>query len=175
MPAGLQNGPGPAREGQRPDRGRGREGEQRAGLAAFLQRLEPFLDAWPKGVPVAVEVRNKTWLNPKLTDCLRARRVVLVLADHVWMPSPLEVLRKLDAVTGAFAYARLLGDRNVVDALTPTLDHVVIDRSDQLRADAEAIRQLADRVRVFVYVNNPFAGYAPATVEQLRQALGLPG
>jgi uncharacterized protein YecE (DUF72 family) len=144
-----------------------------ADLDAFLARLEPFLDAWPKDVPLAVEVRNKTWLTPQLTDCLRARQAVLVLADQVWMPLPLEVVRKLDAVTGPFAYVRLLGDRAAVDALTPALDHIVIDRSEQLRADAEAIKLLAGRVRVFVYVNNHFAGYAPATVEQLRQALGL--
>jgi hypothetical protein len=29
-------------------------------------------------------------------------------------------------------------------------------------------------VPVLVFVNNHLAGYAPATVEQLRQALGLP-
>jgi uncharacterized protein YecE (DUF72 family) len=143
-------------------------------LDAFLQRLEPFLDAWPPDVPLAVEVRNKTWVTPKLTDCLRARQMVLVVADQVWMPSPLHVVRQVDPVTGPFAYVRLLGDRNAVDALTPTLDHVVIDRSEQVRADAEAIKLLAGRVRVFVYVNNHFAGYAPATVEQLRPALGLP-
>jgi uncharacterized protein YecE (DUF72 family) len=96
-----------------------------------------------------------------------------VLADQAWMPSPLDVVRKVDAVTGPFAYVRLLGDRNAVDALTPTLDHIVLDRTDQLRADAEAIRQLSGRVPVLVFVNNHFAGYAPATVEQLRQALGL--
>jgi hypothetical protein len=28
-----------------------------------------------------------------------------------------------------FAYVRLLGDRQPVDALTPTLDHIVIDRT----------------------------------------------
>jgi uncharacterized protein YecE (DUF72 family) len=54
------------------------------------------------------------------------------------------------------------------------LDHIVIDRSEQLRADAEPIKLLSGRVRVFVYVNNHFAGYAPAKVQQLRQALGLP-
>src|SRR5690349_75769 len=42
--------------------------------------------------------------------------------------------------------AKPLGDRNAVDALTGTLDHVVIDRGDQIKADAEAIRQLAGRV-----------------------------
>ena len=140
-------------------------------LDAFLARLEPFLDAWPRDVPLAVEVRNKTWLTPKLADCLRARQAVLVLPDQAWMPSPLEAVRTLDAVTGPFAYVRLLGDRNAVDALTRTLDHIVLDRTEQLRADAEAIRELAGRVPVLVFVNNHFAGYAPATVQQLRQLL----
>ena len=40
---------------------------------------------------------------------------------------------------GAFAYLRLLGDREAVDALTPTLDHVVIDRGAQGAEDARAI------------------------------------
>jgi hypothetical protein len=37
---------------------------------------------------------------------------------------------------------RLPGHREAVDALTPTLDHVVIDRGEQMTDDAEAIRQL---------------------------------
>jgi uncharacterized protein YecE (DUF72 family) len=145
-----------------------------ANLDAFLARLEPFLDAWPRDVPLAVEVRNKGWLTPKLADCLRTRQAVLVLPDQAWMPAPMEALRKLDAVTGPFGYVRLLGDRNAVDALTGTLDHAVIDRGDQIEADAEAIRHLAGRVPVLVFVNNHFAGYAPATLQQLRQVLGLP-
>jgi hypothetical protein len=28
-------------------------------LAAFLERLDPFLSEWPADVPVAVEIRNK--------------------------------------------------------------------------------------------------------------------
>ncbi len=37
------------------------------------------------------------------------------------------------------AVVRLLGDREAVDALTPTLHHVVIDRGEQGAADAQAI------------------------------------
>ena len=142
-----------------------------ANLDAFLARLEPFLDAWPKDVPLAVEVRNKTWLTPKLADCLRARQAALVLPDQAWMPSPLETVRKIDPVTGPFAYIRLLGDRQAVDALTKTLDHIVIDRTAQLREDAEVVRMLRERVPVLVFVNNHYAGYAPATIEQLRPLL----
>ena len=142
-----------------------------SGLDAFMERLQPFLEAWPEDVPLAVEVRNKTWMTGKLAACLRARRVAWVLVDQAWMPSPLSVVRTEDAVTGPFAYMRLLGDRGVVDALTPTLDHIVIDRSAELREDAEAIRLLSERVPVLVFVNNHYAGYAPGTIRQLQEVL----
>jgi uncharacterized protein YecE (DUF72 family) len=87
------------------------------------------------------------------------------------MPSPLSLVQKFDAVTGPFAYFRLLGDRAEVDKLTPTLDHTAIDRSDQIRADAQAIRQLSERVPVLAFVNNHFAGYAPDTIVQLLAGL----
>ena len=142
-----------------------------AGLDAFLERLEPFLGAWPKDVPLAVEVRNKTWVTPQLADCLRRHNAVWVLTDQSWMPPPLKVVRQVDAVTGPFAYVRLLGDRQAVDALTSTLDQIVIDRSAQLKDDAEAVRQLRERVPVLVFVNNHYAGYAPETIRELLPLL----
>jgi hypothetical protein len=81
------------------------------------------------------------------------------------MPSPLSLVQKFDAVTGPFAYCRLLGDRAELDA--PTLDQTMIDRTDQIRADAQAIRQLP----VLAFVNNHFAGDASDTVEQLLREL----
>jgi uncharacterized protein YecE (DUF72 family) len=142
-------------------------------LGAFLERLQPFLEAWPADVPLAVEVRNKTWMTTELGDSLRAHQAAWVLPDQAWMPSPLSIVRKVDAVTGPFAYVRLLGDRAAVDALSPQLDHTVIDRTDQIRTDAEAVRLLSERVPDLVFVNDHFAGYAPATARQLREALGV--
>jgi uncharacterized protein YecE (DUF72 family) len=142
-----------------------------ANLDAFLQRLDPFLAVWPKDVPVAVEVRNKNWITPKWIDCLRAHQAAWVLTDQAWMPSPLSLVHKFDTVTGPFAYFRLLGDRAEVDKRTKSLDHTVIDRTDQIQADAQAIRLLSERVPVLVFVNNHFAGYAPDTIRLLQQAL----
>ncbi len=142
-----------------------------ASLAAFLDRLDAFLAGWPGDVPVAVEVRNKAWMTEALGDCLRRHSAVWVLPDQAWMPSPLSVVHRLDAVTGPFAYVRLLGDREAVDALTPRLDHVVIDRHEQVADDAEAIGLLRQRVPVLALVNNHFAGYAPETVRQLVAAM----
>jgi uncharacterized protein YecE (DUF72 family) len=82
------------------------------------------------------------------------------------MPSPLSVVERLDVVTGPFAYLRLLGDRGV-DTLTPTLDHIVIDRDEQVAEDAQAIRILRQRLPVVAFMNNLYAGYAPKTARQL--------
>ncbi len=82
-----------------------------ATLGHFLDRLDLFLAAWPADVLVAVEVRNKAWMTPALGDCLRRHQAVWALPDQAWMPSPLSVVQRLDAVTGPFAYVRLLGDR----------------------------------------------------------------
>ena len=143
-------------------------------LNAFLERLEPFLAAWPGDVPLAVEVRNKTWMTPALADCLRRHSAVWVLPDQAWMPSPLSLVQRadLDVVTGPFAYVRLLGDREAVDALTKTLDHIVIDRGPEVGMDARAIQVLRQRVPVVAFVNNHFAGYAPETVRQLVALTG---
>jgi uncharacterized protein YecE (DUF72 family) len=140
-------------------------------LDAFLERLEPFLAGWPNDVPVAVEVRNKNWMTAELADCLRTHRAIWALADQAWVPSPLSLVQQLDAATGPFAYLRLLGDRAEVDKRTPTLDHTVIDRGEQIEADAQAIRLLSARVPVLVFANNHFGGYAPETIRQLLAKL----
>jgi hypothetical protein len=107
----------------------------------------------------------------KLADCLRSHGAVWALADQALVPSPQSLVKKLDVVTGPFGYVRLLGDRAEVDKLTKSLGHTVIDRSDQIAADAEAIPLLSGRVPEVAFVNSHFAGYAPATVAEPLNAL----
>ena len=59
-----------------------------------------------------------------------------------------------------------------MDALTATLDHIVIDRGPEVEADARAIRVLRQRAPVVAFVDNHFAGYAPETARQLQAQLG---
>lgn len=145
-----------------------------AGQADFLKRLEAFLDSWPDEIPIAVEIRNKSWMNEKLAEVLRRRGAVLVLTDQAWMPSPLSLVQSFDVVTGSFGYVRLLGNREEVEKLTQRFDHIVLDRSAAIAEDAEAIRKLQQRVPVLTFVNNHYAGFAVETIRQLRHALGLP-
>jgi uncharacterized protein YecE (DUF72 family) len=141
----------------------------------FLELLDSFLQSWPDEVQLAVEIRNKSWLTEEFAGCLRKHRAVWVLSDQKWMPTPLMLAEKTDVVTGPFAYLRLLGDRELVDSRTKTLDHVVVDRSAEIASDAKAIRLLSVRVPVVVFVNNHFAGYAHETIRELGEVLGLGG
>jgi hypothetical protein len=54
------------------------------------------------------------------------------------MPSLLELVKTLDVVTGPFAYLRLLGARQEVDALNRALNRTVIDRTGRRRATNRA-------------------------------------
>ena len=105
----------------------------------FVNRLSAF--------PISATIREGVARPPSSfrgigsEDCLRVRHVTFALRDQVWTPSPLEMLEQMNVVTGPFGYVRLLGDRKGVDDLTTALDHIVIDRSWQIRADAKATRE----------------------------------
>lgn len=134
----------------------------------FRERLGKFLDSLPAGFRYGVELRNKTWIDDELLTLLRGSNCALVLVDLVYMPHPAELAERFDLVTADFSYARLIGDRKKIDALTDTLDHVVLDQSERLDAWAGLARELLQRVGdVYVYANNHYAGFAPDTIRDL--------
>ena len=137
-------------------------------LGEFLTRLGPFLDTLPKGYRFAVEVRNKTWMDARLAEVLRARNVALVLVDHAWMPRPAEFLEKLDPVTADFAYIRWLGDRKGIEERTKSWDKTIVDRTEELDEWVKVCRKITAR-GVPVYANNHFAGHGPATVRLFQE------
>jgi uncharacterized protein YecE (DUF72 family) len=131
----------------------------------FLVRLEPFLAKLPKGYKFAVEIRNKNWLSKPFFDLLRAHKVAYALIDQSWMPRPSEIFEQFDPITSDFTYIRLLGDRKGIEQKTKVWDKVIVDRSKELRSWVDVCERTTRRgVSTFVYVNNHYAGHAPATV-----------
>jgi uncharacterized protein YecE (DUF72 family) len=135
-------------------------------LREFLDRLEPFLESLPPRFRYAVEIRNKAWLVPELTDALRKRGVALVLVDIAYMPHPSQL--ELDLATTDLTYVRLIGDRKAVEAKTETFDRIVLDQSERLERWAQYLAPIVGRGwQIYVYANNHYAGHGPETIREL--------
>ena len=138
--------------------------EFRARLHQFFKRAAEM-----KAGQFAVEIRNKDWLDSKLTDLLREHSVGLALTDTSFMPRPWELRNAPDLVTTDFAYVRWLGNRKGIEVQTTTWDKTVIDRQDDLKSWLVVFQRLVQdkRIRkIFAFANNHYAGHAPATVKQ---------
>jgi uncharacterized protein YecE (DUF72 family) len=141
------------------------------GPEPFLERLDAFLESFRPPCPVAVEIRNKWWLKPEFFDLLSRHEAAFTAVDHAWMPPLQQVLEKHDVATGPFLYLRLIGDRKGIEEITTSWDREVVDRTDRLSSLAEALGRLPDRMEIVAFINNHFAGHAPATCRRLRQCL----
>lgn len=140
------------------------------GLPEFLDRLAAYLDRLPPDFRYAVEVRNRDWIGDELLSLLRGRRVPLVLVEMVNLPHPADLARRLDLVTGDFVYARLIGDRKLVDSRTERFDRIVVDRGDSIARWAELLREYGERVpETLAFANNHYAGHGPATIRELQR------
>ncbi|MES2525370.1 MAG: DUF72 domain-containing protein [Gemmatimonadota bacterium] len=159
---------------------RARELEDRLGLILIqcgpdfspLERdaLESFLPGLPGDLRFAIEFRQRAWITRETLALLRAHGVGTALSDGRWIPRKW-LLRLADRPTANFSYVRWMGpDRSLTD-----YSHLQVDRSAELDAWAEALPVLQGRVQdVFGYVNNHFAGHAPASARMLQSRLGLP-
>ena len=138
--------------------------EFRVRLQSFFKRAADL-----KAGLFAVEVRNKDWLDAKLTDLLREHNVGLALTDTSFMPRPWEMKGALDLITADFAYVRWLGNRKGIEEQTTTWDKTVVDRQNDLKSWVVVLQRLVQdkRIRkIFAFANNHYAGHAPATVKQ---------
>lgn len=136
----------------------------------FLARLKPFVEKLPGGFSFAVEVRNKAWVNPRLLDLLRKRKIALALIDHPWMTPINQLTGRFDVVTADFAYVRWLGDRKGIEERTKHWDKLIVNREREMETWIPEIRRLLDRrLILYAYFNNHYAGFAPGSIALLRE------
>ncbi|MEW6249462.1 MAG: DUF72 domain-containing protein [Planctomycetota bacterium] len=137
----------------------------------FLQRLDRFLASYAARVPLACEIRNRGWLNRDYFELLRRHKVSATLVEHAWLPPIDWLIAQQDVVTGSLAYVRLIGDRDGIEKTTRSWGKLVLDRTADLQRIAAALREVARRADVLVYINNHYAGHGPASCRQLRACL----
>jgi uncharacterized protein YecE (DUF72 family) len=134
-----------------------------------LPALAGFLPTLPRDLRVAIEFRQRGWINDGIIALLAEHQVALALTDARWLPRK-AMLALTERPTAEFAYIRWMGpDREIVD-----YSRVQVDRSAELEAWARVLPSLSRAVTVYGYFNNHFAGHSPASARQMQRSLGLP-
>ncbi len=156
---------------------KGRDADEYATGASFRARLASFLALWPKGVSLAVEVRNAAWIAPPLLDLLRERGVTLALSAYYTMPAPEKLLAGADPRTGELSYLRFIGDHKTMDSLVAQLkasgkrgadwSALAVDRTPEMKRWVAALKASV-RGPVLAYFNNHYAGFAPDSARLFR-------
>ncbi len=134
--------------------------------AGFLSELLRSLD--PQ-IRHAVELRDAGWFHGEALESLRGeladRRIALAWSFLTYVDIP--AVRTTD-----FVYLRFIGDHTSVPA--PTHGEVRVDRSAETRRWAERLQAVRERLSMaYVFFNNHYAGFAPASVNEFRQVMGL--
>ncbi len=132
----------------------------------FLTELFPALDPTLR---YAVELRSSSWYRGEVLERLEReltdRRFALVWSYLTYLDMP--AVRTTD-----FVYLRFIGDHTSV----PEAAHgeLRIDRSAATRRWAENLKAVRGQLSfAFVFFNNHYAGFAPASVNEFRQEMGL--
>jgi uncharacterized protein YecE (DUF72 family) len=136
----------------------------------FLDRLEKFLPTLPREHRFAVEIRNKSFVTPRLLELLRQNGIALALIDHPWVHRIDFLMSRQGILTADFAYLRWLGDRYKIEELTTSWDRILIDRRPEMEHWIPSIRSMREQNRtVYGYFNNHYAGYAVGSIRFFRE------
>lgn len=125
-----------------------------------FESLLPMLD---DRFRYAVEFRHESWFVEETYALLRQHQVGLVWGTNQYLDTPTET-------TADFLYVRMIGDRS----LTPD-GTVQRDKTEDMRTWHRRVQAaLGTTSAGFVFFNNHYAGFGPASVGQFRRMAGQP-
>ena len=124
-------------------------------LTRFIAELNPKCK-------YAVEFRHKSWFNPETQKLLEDNNICQVWSVNQYLTTP-------STVTSDTVYLRLVGDR----ALTE-FKKTQRDQTETMQTWKKALEDVGDSVKErFVFFNNHFSGFGPASVNEFRRLMGL--
>lgn len=129
-----------------------------------FEALKSFLKKLPGDFEFAVEFREQSWFVEQTYDLLREYGITLAWSETPFASVPDKI------VTGSI-YLRLVGDRNIDES---QFGRVLRDKDAEIKSWSERIESFKGKVgNAFIFTNNHFQGFGPATANNFRKALGM--
>ncbi|HEV8596057.1 MAG TPA: DUF72 domain-containing protein [Thermoplasmata archaeon] len=134
----------------------------RFSIGTGRQALEAFVDQLPTGYRYAIEFRNRSWFTPETFQWLEDRGIALCWSENDYVEVP-------PVVTTDYVYLRFIGDRS----LPKLTGEIQKDRTAEIRKWHAEVKKVQDSVTAaYVFFNNHFAGFGPASVNLWREIDG---
>ena len=130
------------------------------------QGLREFLAELPREIRFAVEFRNREWLVDWTFEELGKKSVALCLVEGNWIPRGQMFEAAGKVVAADFAYVRFMGERDLT-----SFDKILRPQDANLQMWKTEIERLK-AADVFVYFSNFYEGFAPASVNKLKESFG---
>lgn len=142
-------------------------------LDHFLSALDGFLHFVPRDIPLAIETRNKNYLQREYFQFLREKQLIHVFSEKLYMPHIYEVYEEFGDLLIDKTVLRLLGgDRKEMENKTDNQWNAIVEPRDDLPRIAEMAKHMIKReINVTINVNNHYEGSAPLTIERLLALL----
>lgn len=127
----------------------------------------PGTDTRPPRLPLAIETRNKNYLVREYFEFLKARSLIHVFSEKLYMPHIYEVCDKFGDLLVDSTVIRLLGgDRAEIEKKTGNQWNRIVDPKPDKAMVASMIRGLLAGGRsVSLDINNHYEGSAPLSAE----------
>jgi len=130
------------------------------------QGLREFLAELPRAIRFAIEFRNREWLVDWTFEELGKKSVAICLVEGNWIPRGQMFEAAGKVVAADFAYVRFMGERDLT-----SFEKLQRPQDANLQMWKTEIERLK-AADVFVYFSNFYEGFAPASVNKLKESFG---
>ena len=130
-----------------------------------LEQLIGLLKEIPRDNRYFLELRDNSWFKPEILAQFINKQTIL---GTTYKPN----LEPFYLQNQNFYYIRLIGDRKLTKF--NRIQREQKDSIKNLNENIQKIRLSPEIYEIFIIVNNHFAGYAPESVNNLKQKFGLP-
>lgn len=127
--------------------------------------LRNFLPRLPREIRFAVEFRHRGWLIDWTFEELEKNSAALCLVEGGWIPREM-MFQSIEKLRSEFAYVRFMGERDLT-----TFDAVVRPQDANLQMWKKELEKLKAK-DIFIYFSNFYEGFAPASVNKMRELFG---
>jgi uncharacterized protein YecE (DUF72 family) len=131
------------------------------------RELRKFVAELPQDYKFAMEFRNAGWFVGWTFEELEENGIALAVVEGKWVDREV-MFEAAKKVRTDFRYIRVMGERDL-----ERFDRIYRHRDDVLDLWKTQIEEI-DATEVFIYLDNYFEGFAPATANKVQMRLGLP-